>query len=193
MTRPHEDLQRHTPVDHRPGGPPIQLPVHTWCAIDIVHVKSDRVDAGLSAYETLIEQARRTPAMKAKSAAILRSADRRRVFVLVEVGGHDGFAHLRSAWDDHHLQAEHRTVAESSTLALYRVISATGECALDPQSKDVYAVATAQTAAEGFRGALLFASDDATKSFAIYRFEHAAQIEGLRPAAQPVHPVKTFL
>jgi len=204
MTRPHEDVQRHTPVDHRPGGPAIAFPKNAWCAIDIVHVKSERVDAGLSAYETLVEQAR-TSATKAKLAAILRSADNRRVYALVEVGGHDAFAHLRSAWDDHHLQAEHRTVAESSTLALYQVVSTTGDFALDPQSKDAYAVEqvasgpqqaekiiTGVAAAQGFRGALLFGTDDATKSLAIYRFELAAQVEELRPSAQPVHPVKTF-
>jgi hypothetical protein len=204
MTRPHEDLQRHTPVDHRPGGPAIAFPKNAWCAIDIVHVKSERVDAGLSAYETLVEQAR-TSATKAKLAAILRSADNRRVFALVEVGGHDAFAHLRSAWDDHHLQAEHRTVAESSTLALYQVISVTGDCALDPQSKDAYAIEHFPTGpqhvaeliatlvpAQGFRGALLFATDDATESIVIHRFEQAAQIERLRPSAQPVRPVKTF-
>jgi hypothetical protein len=204
MTRPHEDLQHHTPVDHRPGGPAIAFPKNAWCAIDIVHVKSERVDAGLSAYETLIEQAR-TSATKAKLAAILRSADNRRVFALVELGGHDAFAHLRSAWDDHHLQAGHRTVAESSTLALYQVISVTGDCALDPQSKDAYAIEHIPTGpqhiaeliatlvpAQGFRGALLFATDDAMESIVIHRFEQAAQLERLRPSAQPVHPVKTF-
>ena len=204
MTRPHEDLQHHTAVDHRPGGPPVQFPVHRWCAIDVVHVKSDRIQAGLSAYETLIEQAR-TSAVKAGAAAILRSADDRRVFALVEVAGHDAFAHLQSAWDDHHLQAEHRTVAESSALALYQVVSATGDCALDPRSKDAYAceqislapreavaILEALKTEQGFRGALLFATDDATKSFTLYRFEHAAQIAGPRPAAQAVHPVKTF-
>jgi len=124
---------------------------------------------------------------------------------LVEVGGHDAFKHLQSAWDNHHILAEHRAVAESSKLALYQVIAVTGDCALDPQSKDAYAVEPFPTApqqvekllaglptAPGFRGSVLIGTDDGTKSFAIYRFEHSAQIEGLRPAAQPVHPVKTF-
>lgn len=204
MTRPHEDIQHHTAVDHRPGGPPVQFAKNGWCAIDIVHVKSDRVDAGVSAYETLIEQAR-TSAAKAGSAAIFRAGDNRSVLALVEVGGHNAFKHLQSAWDDHHLLAEHRAVAESSKLALYQVTAVTGDAALDPQSKDAYAVepfaaAPQQVqktlaglpAAPGFRGVVLIGSDDGTKSFAIYRFEHAAQIEGLRPAARLVHPVKTF-
>lgn len=204
MTRPHEDLQHHTAVDHRPGGPAIQFSKNAWCAIDVVHVKSDRVGAGISAYETLIEQARESAA-KARTAAILRSGDDRRVFALVEIGGHDAFKHLASAWDDHHLLAEHRTVAESSGLAIYQVIAATGDCALDPQSKDAYAVESFATApqqverivaglsaTQGFRGALLFASDDGTKSLAIYRFEHENQLGAQRAAACTVHPVKTF-
>jgi hypothetical protein len=204
MTRPHEDLQRHTAVDHRPGGPAIQFPKNAWCAIDVVHVKRDRVDAGISAYETLIEQASKSAA-KARTAAILRSTDDRRVFALVEIGGHDAFKHLQSAWDDHHLLAEHRTVAESSGLALYQVITATGDCTLDPQSKDAYAIESFPTApqqveriltslatTQGFRGALLFGTDDGTKSFAVYRFEHAAQLAAQRAAADAVHPVKTF-
>jgi hypothetical protein len=204
MTRPHEDLQHHTAVDHRSGGPPLTLTKNVWCAIDVIHVKSDRVGAGISAYETLIEEARKSAA-KAGSAAILRAGDDRSVLALVEVGGHDAFKHLQSAWDDHHLFAEHRAVAESTKLALYQVIAVTGDAALDSQSKDVYAVEPFPSApqqvesilagladAPGLRGMVLIGTDDGTKSFAIYRFEHAAQIEGLRPAAKPVHPVKTF-
>ncbi|MGA7570235.1 MAG: hypothetical protein WCA80_05455 [Candidatus Aquilonibacter sp.] len=204
MTRPHEDIQHHTAVDHRPGGPPVSFAKNAWCAIDVVHVKSDRVGAGISAYETLIEEARKSPT-KAGSAVILRAGDDRGVLALVEVGGHDAFKHLQSAWDNHHLLAEHRAVAESSKLALYQVIAITGDCALDPQSKDAYAVEPFPSApqqvekllaglpgAQGFRGTVLIGTDDGTKSFAIYRFEHAAQIEGLRSAAQPVYPVKTF-
>ena len=139
MTRPHEDIQHHTAVDHRPGGPPVAFAKNAWCAIDVVHVKSDRAGAGISAYETLIEEARKSPT-KAGSAVILRAGDDRGVLALVEVGGHDAFKHLQSAWDNHHLLAEHRAVAESSKLALYQVIAITGDCALDPQSKDAYAV-----------------------------------------------------
>src|ERR1700681_818925 len=105
MPRPHEDLERHTPTDHRPGGPPIGFAQGAWVAIDVAHVKADRVGAGISAYETLIEKARKS-SMKARSAVVLRSVNNRRVIALVEIEGHEAFRHLKSAWDDHHLKAE---------------------------------------------------------------------------------------
>jgi len=204
MTRPHEDLRHHTPVDHRPGGPPIRFAHDAWCVIDVLHVKSERAPAAASAYETLIEQAR-TSAAKAGNAAILKSANDRRVVALVEVGGHDAFAHLQAAWDDHHLFAEHRTSTESRTLALYQAISTIGDCALDPASQSVYAfehfpsapqslqrIIGGMAAAQGFLGVQLFGTDDGTKSFIMYRFEHRPQIEALRPNALVAHPVKTF-
>ena len=104
MPRPHEDLERHTPTDHRPGGVPIGFPQGVWVAIDVAHVKADRVGAGISAYETLIEKARKSSSMKARSAVVLRSANNRRLIALVEIEGHEAFRHLKSAWDDHHLQ-----------------------------------------------------------------------------------------
>ena len=192
MTRPHEDIQHHTAVDHKPGGPAVRFAPNGWCAIDVVHVKSDRVDAGISSYETLIEKAR-TSSAKAGVSAVLRSLDNRRVIVLVGLGGHDGFRHLKSAWDDHHLRAEKHTVAESSTLAFYQVTYAIGEVGLDPQAKNVYAVehiavdpdkakAIAQTTAQaaGFQGALVFGSDDQTSSVLIYQFEHPSEFEVIR-------------
>lgn len=187
MTRPHEDLQHHTAVDHRSGGPVIRVAPESWCAIDVVHLESDRVDAGISSYETLIEQAR-TSAAKGRTGTILRSLDNRRVIVLLTLGGHDAFAHLKSAWDNHHLRAEKHTVAESSTLALYQLTYGIGEVAFDPQAKNVYAVehiavdpekaqAIAQTTAQatGFQGALIFGSDDQTSSVLIYQFEHPSE------------------
>ncbi|MGB6986473.1 MAG: hypothetical protein WBD74_10920 [Candidatus Aquilonibacter sp.] len=187
MTRPHEDIQHHTAVDHRPGGPTIRFSPNSWCAIDVVHVRSDRVEAGVSSYETLIEKAR-TSSAKAGVSAVLRSLDNRRVIVLVTLGGHDAFNHLKSAWDDHHLRAEKHTVAESSALALYQLVHAIGEVGLDPQAKNVYAIehiavdpekawAIAQTTAQatGFQGALVFGSDDQTASVLIYQFEHPSE------------------
>jgi hypothetical protein len=220
MPRPHEDRERHTDVDHRPGGPLIQFPPGGWYAIEIVHVKKDRVDAALSAYETLIEKAR-TSAAKAHAAAIFRSVNDRRVIALIQLGGHDAFRHLSAAWDDHHLTAEHRAVAESSSLALYQLSASAGETILDPGSTDAYAfehVARAPehvrtivgtiAAAEGFLSALVFGTDDATASAVVYRFVRAANLEAFRqsPAAQQilgpvgasgetlaaVHPVKTL-
>lgn len=195
MTRPHEDIQHHTAVDHKPGGPPVRIAPNAWCAIDVVHVKSERVDAGISSYETLIEKAR-TSAAKGRTAAILRSLDNRRVIVLLTLGGHQDFAHLKSAWDDHHLRAEKHTVAESSTLALYQLVHAIGEVGLDAQAKNVYAVehigvdaekaqAIAQTTAQaaGFQGALIFGSDDGTSSVLIYQFEHPSEFAVVKTLA----------
>jgi hypothetical protein len=187
MTRPHEDLQHHVAVDHKPGGGAVRFAPNAWCAIDVVHVKADRVDAGLASYETLLEQAR-TSSAKAGTSAILRSLDNRRIIVIASLGGHEAFRHLKSAWDDHHLHAERHDVVESSTLALYQVTRAIGEVGLDPQAKNVYAIehiavdatkaqAIAQTTAEaaGFQGALVFGSDDGTASVLIYQFEHASE------------------
>ena len=220
MTRPHEDLERHTPTDHRPGGAPVTFAPGTWCAIDVVHVKADRVNAGVSAYETLIEKAR-TSAVKAHGAAILRSANNRRVIALIGINGHDAFRHLKTTWDDHHLSAERHAVAESSALALYQVAASGGQATIDPASHDSYAfehvardpsqvraLIAATGAAEGFRGLLVFGTDDARASVVVYRFVHAGQLDAFRqsaPAQQilgpigdmgettsPVHPVKTF-
>jgi hypothetical protein len=187
MTRPHEDIQHHTAVDHRPGGPAIRISPNAWCAIDVVHVKRERVDAGIASYETLIEQAR-TSSAKVGASAILHSLDNRRVIVVATLGGHDAFAHLKSAWDDHHLRAEKHTVAESSTLGLFQLTTAIGEVAFDAQAKNVYAVehievapekaqAIAHTTAQapGFQGALVFGSDDGTTSVLIYQFEHPSE------------------
>ena len=220
MPRPHEDLERHTPADHRPGGPPIEFAPGVWLAIDVVHMKADRVGAGISTYETLIEKAR-TSSTKARAAVVLRSANNRRVIALVEIAGHDAFRHLESAWDDHHLKAERHAVAESSSLALYRLAASAGDMSFDPASKDAYAfehvargpervraLITAIAPADGFRGVLVLGSDDASASAIVYRFEHAAELDAFRASAaaqqllgpvgasgetdSPVHPVKTF-
>jgi hypothetical protein len=182
-------------------------------------VKADRVDAGISTYETLIEQARASA--KARAAVVLRSANNHRVIALIEIAGHEAFRHLESAWDKHHLEAERHAVAESSTLVLYRVATTTGDMSIDPASKDAYAfehvargpeqvraIATAIGAAQGFRGALVLGSDDARASAIVYRFERSAELDAFResaPALQSlgpvgatgetrwaVHPVKTF-
>jgi hypothetical protein len=192
MTRPHEDIQHHTAVDHKSGGPAVRIAPNAWCAIDVVHVKSERIDAGIASYETLIEKAR-TSSAKAQASAILRSLDNRRVIVLASLDGHDAFQHLKSAWDDHHLRAEKHDVAESSTLGLYRVTSALGIVAFDPLAKNVYAVehiavdatkaeAIAQTTAKapGFQGVLIFDSDDGTSSVLVYQFEHASEFSAVK-------------
>ncbi|HEX8807030.1 MAG TPA: hypothetical protein VF741_08770 [Candidatus Aquilonibacter sp.] len=187
MTRPHEDRERHTAVNHKPEGSAVQFAPNAWCAIDVVHAKSGRLDAAVASYETLIEKAR-TSSANAGASVMLHSLDNHRVIVLVTLDGHGSFAHLKSAWDEHHLHAERHDVAESSTLALYHVVAMLGNVAFDPRAKNVYAVehvgvdvqkarALAQTTAEapGFRGALVFGNDDANASVLVYQFEHASE------------------
>jgi hypothetical protein len=220
MTRPHEDLERHTLADHRPGGVPVTFAPGTWCAIDVVHVKAERVGAGIAAYETLIEKAR-TSALGARVAVVLRSVNDRRVIVIVGIEGHDAFRHLQSAWDDHHLVAQRHDVAESSTLALYRLAASAGDPSIDPESKDAYAfehvagapahtsaIAAAGPKAHGFRGLVVFGTDDERNSAIVYRFSHAADLDAFRASAEAqrilgplradgetisaIHPVRTF-
>lgn len=210
MTRPHEDLERHTPVDHRPGGVAITFAPGAWCAIDIVHTKAERVDAGISAYETLIEAARKKP-LGVRVAAVLRSVNDRRVIALVDLEGHEAFRHLQSSWDDHHLVAKRHDVAESSTFALYRLAASRGDASIDPLSKDTYAfeqvergsepasaassLATAAEKANGFRGVLVFESDGDDRLVVVYRFSHPVDLEALRAdgeSVSAVHPVRTF-
>jgi hypothetical protein len=192
MTRPHEDLERHTFVDHRAGGVPVSFAPGSWCAIDVVHTKAERVGAGISAYETLIEKAR-AASLGVRVAAVLRAVNDRRVITLVGIEGHEAFGHLRSAWDDHHLVAERRDVAESSALALYRVATSSGDASIDPASKDAYAFARvahgAQSTNAHARGALVFESDGGDSSIIIYRFAHA---EELGETMMAVRPVRTF-
>lgn len=195
MTRPHEDLQRHTVTDHRSGGVPIRFANDAWCAVDIAHLKAERVDAGIAAYETLIEKARR------RYAVVLRSVNKRRVISMLEIDGHEAFRHLQSAWDDHHLVAQRHDVAESSTLSLYRVAGTSGDASIDPETKDSYtfehvsrsaeragAIVTAISAAEGFRGVLVFGFDDDSAAAILYRFAYAAEFATFRasPVAQQV-------
>ncbi len=220
MTRPHEDLERHTPVDHRPGGLPVTFAAGAWCAIEVAHVEADRVGAAISTYETLIEKAR-TSSAKAHAAAVLRSVNNRRVIALIGLDGHEGFRHIKSAWDDHHLFAERHDVAESGSLALYRLAASAGDVYIDPTCKDAYAFERVAreperareliepiVAARGFEGALVFGGDGASASAIVYRFGHSEEIDSFRASSAAlsilgplgatgetlyaVHPVKTF-
>ncbi|HMD01465.1 MAG TPA: hypothetical protein VKG44_00745, partial [Candidatus Baltobacteraceae bacterium] len=220
MPRPHEDLQRHTATDHRAGGPTIAFPAASWCAIEVAYVVAERAPAGVASYETLIEKARAsTP--KAHEAAVLRSHNQRRVIALLHLDGHEAFRHLSAAWDDHHVFAERHAVAESRSLALYRLSAALGEPAFDPSSTDAYAfehilssvervrsIGPSLAAVTNFRGASIFGTDDDRASAIVYRFVHAEDIEAFRVAPEtqrvlgpigepgetfyPVHVVRTF-
>ena len=70
MTRPHEDLERHTPTDHRPGGVPVTFAPGTWCAIDIAHVKADRGLSERAASNRFNHPTRVNPCPTARRAAI---------------------------------------------------------------------------------------------------------------------------
>jgi hypothetical protein len=194
MNDSHDDRHRHTPVDHRPGGLPVAFARGTWCAIDILHVTADRVDAALSTCETLIEKAK-TSAAKAQTAAVLRSANHRRVIAIVGLGGHGAFVHLASAWDAHHLNAERHAVAESVALALYEVKESAGDPTIDPGSHHAYAFERTAAdvvkvvtllgplaAADGFLGVLVFGGDIGGAAI-LYRFEHAAELDAFRTGA----------
>jgi hypothetical protein len=220
MPRPHEDIQHHTSTDHRPGGPIIRFAPNAWWAIEVAHVAAGRAPAGVATYETLIEKAR-TSAPKVREAGVLRSHNDRRVIALLELDGHEAFRHLTAAWDDHHLFAERHAVAESRSLALYKVAATAGEAALDPTSTDVCAfehvlvgaahlgtLVVLLAAAPGFVGASIFGTDDDSASAIVYRFTHNDEIAAFRatpealralgPAATtgdtfyPVHAVRTF-
>jgi hypothetical protein len=199
MTRPHEDLQRHTMTDHRSGGPIIPFTPPSWWAIAVVDVTEDRALAGVASYETLVEKAR-SGAAKVREAAILLSHNQRRVIAMLHLDGHEAFRHLVAAWDDHHLDAERHDVAESLKLGLYRLATVTGEAAIDPTSDDVYAfehnsVDVKSSVPQGARGTGIFESDDGHARAIIYRAEHIEQIETARAPGEIfylVKPVRTF-
>lgn len=182
-------------VDHRVGGPPITFALGDWCAIDVANTKAERIDAALSAYETLIEKAHSSPT-KARSSAIFRSINDRRVVSLIGIVGHDAFAHMKAAWDDHHLFEEHRTIAESHSLALYQLAARVGITTIDPASTDSYAIecvthsahdiralSSLVVAAPGFVGMLVFGADDENGSAIVYRFRHRSDVDSLRASS----------
>jgi hypothetical protein len=220
MPRPHEDLQRHTLTDHTSGGPIVTFAPASWWAIDVAQVTEERAPAAIASYETLIEKAR-AAARKAHEAAVLCSHNHRRVVALLRLDGHEAYGHLASAWDDHHLLAERHAVAESRSLALYKIAAQAGEAIVDPTSTLVCAfehlfvgversaaIVTPIAAAPGFRGACVFGSDDGRASAIIYVFSHHEEVQAFRatPEAQralgpiggtgesffPVRAVRTF-
>jgi len=199
MTRPHEDIQRHTATDHRSGGPVIALTAPAWWAIAVVSVKEYRADAGVASYETLVEKAR-SGAPNVREAAILLSHNQRRVIAMLHLEGHDAFRHLVAGWDDDHLHAERHDVAESLNLALYRLATVTGEAAIDPTSQDVYAFEhssanVASSVPAGVRGTGVFDADDGRVRAIIYRFENLEQTEASGAPGETLYtvkPVRTF-
>jgi hypothetical protein len=166
LARPHEDREKHTLVDHRDGGLPVAFAPESWVAIGIAHVKADRNDACVAAYETLVEKAR-TSNVHANPAAIFASQNERRVVTMVGVQGHDGFRHLSAAWDDHHRNAQHRAISESVSFALYKVVAHTGNADVDPAAHDAYVYERAERAVPNV--AELFSSLNTSLDFAARR------------------------
>lgn len=192
MSRPHEDRERHTLVDHRPGGAPITFPARGWLVLGIARVKADRSDACIAAYETLVEKAQ-TSNVHAGPAVVFAARDGRRVVTLVGVRGHDGFRHLAAAWDDHHRFDQHRAISESVSLGLYEVASSIAAADVDPASHDAYLFehierpvrsagelfASASPPAD-FRGATILRADDGDATVLLSRFAHIAAYETFR-------------
>jgi hypothetical protein len=220
LSRPHEDRERHTLVDHRPGGTPVTFPKGTWVVVGVARVKAERNDALVSAYETLVEKARSSN-VHAGSAAVLSSQNGRRVVTMVAVRGHEGFRELAAAWDDHHRNEQHRAIGEPVSLGLYEVVDAIAAADIDPASHDAFvyehfdrlvpkvAALFASTGnLETFRGATILNRDDGAATVVLTRFANAAAYEGFRASRDatnalgstdqsgttsfPVHAVRTF-
>jgi hypothetical protein len=192
LARPHEDREKHTLVDHRAGGPTVAFAPASWVAIGVAHVKADRNDACVAAYETLVEKAR-TSNVHASPAVIFASQNERRVVTVVGVQGHDGFRHLSAAWDDRHRNAQHRAISESVSFTLYKVVAHAGNADVDPASDDSYVYERVDRAVQNatdlfsslntsldFRGATLLYDDVASATVIVSRFAHIAAYDTFR-------------
>jgi hypothetical protein len=199
MSRPHEDRERHTLVDHRSGGPPVIFTVESWLAIGTARVKAERNDACVAAYETLAEEAQ-TSNVHAGPAAVFASANGRRVVTMVGVRGHDGFRHLTAAWDDRHRNAQHRVIAESVSFALYEVAASIGAADIDEASHDAYAyecvgrpvsrvceLFSSLADAPDFRGATVCHDDGDTTTVVLSRFANVAAYDSFRTSRDAVN------
>jgi len=197
----------HTPVDHRAGGPPLVLRAGPteWTAVELIHVRSDRADAAIAASETLIELLGKE--VNVQAAAIFVSRHKRRVATFVWITGHDAYAKLQHAWDEHHLEREHREAVEKRDLSLCRVTAIAGDPTITPGSHTVLAIErlnlSASRAAEvltliektrpdGFVGAALFVMDDGLRSYLMHRWDHKESLTAFRESAaamQTIGPV----
>jgi hypothetical protein len=192
MTRPHEDRERHTLVDHRRGGRAITFPTGSWLAVGVARVKAERSDACVAAYESLIEKAQTSNA-HADRAVVFTSQNRRRVVTLVGVRGHDEFRHIAAAWDDHHRFAQHRAIAESVSLGLFDLAESVATTDVDPDSHDAWVyeqfahvmhdvtgLFAAMSDPANFRGAMMLRGDDERATIILSRFAHIAAYEAFR-------------
>jgi hypothetical protein len=192
LSRPHEDRERHTLVDHRPGGAPITFPTGSWLVLGVARVKAERSDACVAAYESLVEKAR-TSNVHAGPAVVFSSHDGRRVITMVGVRGHDGFRHLAAAWDDHHRFAQHRAIAESVSLGLFEVAASVAAAEVDPASHDAFVYEQVERpvadvsglfasvgASSDLLGATILQGDDDRTTVILSRFAHLAAYEAFR-------------
>ena len=197
----------HTPVDHRAGGPPLALRAGAtqWIAVELIHVRRNRAPAAIAASETLVELLGKEVVVQA--AAIFASRHQRRVATLVWLTGHEAYAKLQHAWDEHHLEREHREAVEKRDLSLCRVTAIAGDPTIQPGSHTVLAIErlslSASRAAEvltvierlrpvGFVGAAVFAENDEVHSYLMHRWEHKESLAAFRQstaATQTIGPV----
>lgn len=194
----------HTPVDHRPGGAALLVRAGPteWTAVELVHVQADRAPAAVAASETLVELLGKEVSVPA--AAVFVSHHQRRVATFVWLGGHDAFAKLKSAWDEHHLEREHREAVEKRDLSLCRVSAIAGDPSIKPGSHTVCAIeklamAPARAAEalnviqksrpSGFVGAALFGADDGTHSYLMHRWEHKEDLAAFRQSDAATHAI----
>lgn len=195
----------HTPVDHREGGPPllVRAGLTQWTAVELVHVRSDRAPAAIAATETLVELLGKE--VDVQAAAIFVSGHERRVATFVWLPGHDAYAKLRSAWDEHHLEREHREAVEKRDLSICRVYATAGDATIKSGSHTVLAIERLGLAPSkvaevlkvietsrprGFVGAAVFGADDATHTYLMHRWEHKEDLAAFRsgPAARVIGP-----
>ncbi len=211
--RSHEELysaagsrktRAHTPVDHRAGGPALTLHAGPteWAAVELIHVRADRAPAAVAASQTLIELLGRE--VDVRSAAIFVAKHERRVATFVWLTGHEDYSKLRNAWDEHHLEREHREAVEKRDLSICRVNAVAGDPTIRPGTHTVWAIEklplSASRAAEvltviersrpaGFVGAVVFGADDGTHSYFGHRWEHKESVESFRGSAAAVQAI----
>jgi hypothetical protein len=192
MSRPHEDRENHTLVDHRGGGSAVAFAPGGWVAIGVARVRAERNDACVAAYETLVEKAL-TSNVHGDPAIVFASDNKRRVIVMVGLLGHEAFGHLSAAWDDHHRNAQHRVISESVSFALYKVVASTGIAEVDPAESDAYEYERVERAVPRvaelfsslnasleFRGATVLYDDAASATAIVSRFGHIAAYDTFR-------------
>jgi hypothetical protein len=194
----------HTPVDHRVGGPLLTLRAGPteWTAVELVHVRSGRADAAVSASETLIELLGKETDVRA--AAVLVSRHKRRVATFVWLSGHEAYAKLRNAWDEYHLEREHREAVEKRDLSLCRITAVAGDPEIRPGSRTVLAIERLHQSASkvvellnvieklrpaGFVGAAVLGADDGLYSYLTHWWEHKDSLAAFRKSDAAQHVV----